>query len=83
MGMFHKYSTNIYLPGVNALWKDFMLYLVKLKLNYNQSITLFRQKQIFISTRHKNLQKQIDEEFFRKYYVKYRKYVVQMIKFEF
>ena len=35
------------LNASNALWKDLMLYWLKLILNSNQGLSLFRQKQIF------------------------------------
>ena len=48
----------------DALWKDLMLYQLKFILNSDQSLALFRQKQIFRTTGHKNLQKQNNENFF-------------------
>ena len=50
----------------NALWKDLMLYWwnINLILNSNQVLALFRQKQILRYNRHKNLQKQNNEDFF-------------------
>ena len=42
----------------HAFWKDLMLYWLKLILNSNKGLVLFRQTQILKSTRHKNLQKQ-------------------------
>ena len=41
-----------------------MQYQLNLILNYNQSLALFRQKQILRSNRHKHLQKQSNEDFF-------------------
>ena len=43
-----------------------MLYRFNLILDSNQSLTLFRQKQIFRSNRHKNSQKQDNEDSFFK-----------------
>ena len=43
------------LNSTNALWKDLMLYRLK--------IALFRQKQILRYNGHKNLQKQNNEDF--------------------
>ena len=44
------------LNPTNASWKDLILYRLKLILNSNQGLALFRQKQFFISNRHKNVQ---------------------------
>ena len=54
------------LTPTNALWKDLMLYWlnIDLILNSNQGLALFRQKQILRYNRHKNLQKQNNEDFF-------------------
>ena len=52
------------LNPTNTLWKDFLLYRLNLILNTNQGLPLFRQKQILRSNRHKNLQKQSNEDFF-------------------
>ena len=41
-----------------------MLYRLNLILNSNQGLALFRQKQILRSNRHKNLQKQNNEDLF-------------------
>ena len=41
-----------------------MQYQLNLILNYNQSLALFRQKQILRSNSHKHLQKQSNEDFF-------------------
>ena len=43
--------------------KDLMLYRLNLKLNYEQVLSLFRQKQILRSYRHKNFQNQNNEDF--------------------
>ena len=48
----------------NALWKNLMLYLFNIILNYNQGLALFRQKQVLRSNSHKYLQKQNNEDFF-------------------
>ena len=48
----------------DALWKDLMLYRLNLNLKSNQSLALFRQNQILRSTRHSNLQKNNNENFF-------------------
>ena len=69
----HRYSLNslkitliqILLNPTNALWKDLILFRLNLILNTNQSIALFRQAHILRSTRHKNLQKQNNEDVFR------------------
>ena len=45
------------LNPTKALWRDFMLYWLNLIFNPNQGLALFRQTQIFRSTRHKNLRK--------------------------
>ena len=47
-----------------AVWEDLILYRLNLILNSNQGLALFRQTQIFRSTRHKNFQKQNNEDFF-------------------
>ena len=47
-----------------GLWKDLMLYWLNLILSSNQGVALFRQKQILKSNRHKNLQKQNNEDSF-------------------
>ena len=52
------------LNTTNALSKDLMLYPLNLILDSNQGLALFRQKQIFRSNRHRNLQKQNNENFF-------------------
>ena len=52
------------LNSTNVLWKDLMLYRLKLILNSDQGRTLFRQKWILRSTSHINLQKQNNEDFF-------------------
>ena len=52
--------------------KGIMLYWLNLKNNSNQRLCLFRQKQILRSSRHKNLQNQNNEVFFRKYNTIYR-----------
>ena len=52
------------LNTTNALSKDLMLYPLNLILDSNQGLALFRQKQIFRSNRHRNLQKQNNEDFF-------------------
>ena len=54
------------LNPTNELWKDLMLYRlsIDLILNFNQDLALFRQKQILRYNRHKNLQKQNNEDFF-------------------
>ena len=51
---------------LNALWKVLMLYLLNIdvKLNFKQVLPLFRQKQILRYNKHKNLQKQNNEDFF-------------------
>ena len=51
------------LNPTHAFWKDLMLYWLNLILNSNQGLVLFRQTQILRSTRHKNLQKQSNEDF--------------------
>ena len=48
----------------DALWKDLMLYRLNLNLKSNQGLALFRQNQILRSTRHCNLQKNNNEDFF-------------------
>ena len=48
----------------DALWKDLMLYRLNLNLKSNQGLALFRQNQIFRSTRHSNLQKDNNEDIF-------------------
>ena len=50
------------LNPTNSLWKDLKLYWlnVDLILNFNQSLALFRQKQILRYNRHKNLQKKTE-----------------------
>ena len=48
----------------NGFWKDIMLYWLNLIFNSNQGLVLFRQTQILRSTRHKNVQKPINEDFF-------------------
>ena len=48
----------------NAVSKDPILYSSNFFLNSNQGLALFRQKQIFRPNRHKNLQKQNNEDFF-------------------
>ena len=48
----------------NLLLKDLMLSQLKLNLNSNQVLALFRQKQILRSTSNKNLRKQNNEDFF-------------------
>ena len=55
------------LNSTNALWKSLILYELKLKLNSNEGLALFKQKQIIKSTRNKNLQSQNNENFFRKH----------------
>ena len=60
------------LNPTNALWKGLMLYWLNLKNNSNQGLCLFRQKQILRSSRHKKLQNQNNEVFFRKYNTIYR-----------
>ena len=54
------------LNPTNALWKDLMMYWlnIDLILNSNQSLALFRQKEILRYNWHKNLQKQNNEDFF-------------------
>ena len=52
------------LNPTNVLWKDLMLYQLKLILNSDQGLVLFRQKQILRCTSHNNLQKQNNEDFF-------------------
>ena len=53
------------LNPINALWKNLMLYhKLNLTLNYDQGLALFRQKQILMSTTHKHLQQQSNEDFF-------------------
>ena len=52
------------LNPTNALWKDLMLYRLNLILSSNQGLALLRQKQILRSNRHKNLQRQNNEDFF-------------------
>ena len=47
----------------NAVSKDPILYSSNFFLNSNQGLALFRQKQIFRPNRHKNLQKQNNEDF--------------------
>ena len=59
------------LNPTSALWKSLMLYRLNLKLNSNQSLGAFKQKQILRSTRHKNLQNQ-NKRLFRKYNAIYR-----------
>ena len=44
------------LNPTDALWKDLMLYRLKLILNSNQGLALFGQKQFLISNRHKHFQ---------------------------
>ena len=56
--------TQMLLNPTNALWIDLMLYQLNLILNSNQSLSLFRRKQIIRSNRHENLQKQNNEDFF-------------------
>ena len=55
------------LNSTNALWKSLILYELKLKLNSNEGLALFKQEQIIKSTRNKNLQSQNNENFFRKH----------------
>ena len=50
------------LNPTNALWKNLTLYQLNLVLNYNQSLALFKEKQILWSTSHKHLQKQKNED---------------------
>ena len=50
----------------NDLWKSVTLYLLNLKLNSDQGLALFRQKQIVRSIRHKNLENKNNEAVFRK-----------------
>ena len=52
------------LNATNSLWNNPTLYQLDLILSFNQGLFLFRQKQIFRSNRHKNLQKQNNEDFF-------------------
>ena len=52
------------LNPTNVLWKDLMLCRLKLILNSDQGLALFRQKQILRCTSHNNLQKQNNEDFF-------------------
>ena len=52
------------LNPTNALCKDLMLYRLNLILNSNRWLALFRQIQILRSSRHKNVQKQNNEDFF-------------------
>ena len=53
----------------NAVSKDPILYSSNFFLNSNQGLALFRQKQIFRPNRHKNLQKQNNEDFFMLGYI--------------
>ena len=55
-----------------ALWNVLMLYWLNLKNNSNQFLCLFRQKKILRSSTLKNMQKQNNEAFFRKYSTIYR-----------
>ena len=48
----------------NALWKNLMLYLFNVILNYKQGLAFFRQKQVLRFNSHKYLQKQNNEDFF-------------------
>ena len=76
----HRYQIKLFRTSMNlkiikphhALWKGLMLYWLNLKNNSNQGLCLFRQKQILRSSRHKNLQNQNNEVFFRKYNTIYR-----------
>ena len=54
------------LNPTNARWKGLMLSWLKLILNSDQGVVLSRQKQILtgLSTSHKNLNKQNNEDFF-------------------
>ena len=51
------------LNPTNVFSKDLMLYRLNLILNSKRDLVLFRQTQIFRSTKHKNLQKLISEIF--------------------
>ena len=55
------------LNPTNVLWKGLMLHWLNLKNNSNQGLSLFRQKQMLRSSRHKSLQNQSNEDFFRKH----------------
>ena len=48
----------------NAPWKNLILYQLDLELNPNQGLALFRKTQMLRPIRHKNLQKQNNEDFF-------------------
>ena len=50
------------LNSIAALWKHIRLFWLKLILNSNQGLTLFRQKQVLRSTSHKSLQKRNNED---------------------
>ena len=60
------------LNPTNVLWKGLMLHWLNLKNNSNQGLSLFRQKQMLRSSRHKSLQNQSNEDFFRKHNTIYR-----------
>ena len=55
------------LNPINVFWECLMLYWLNLKLTSNQDLSLLRQKQILQSSRHKNLENQNNEDFFRNY----------------
>ena len=61
------------LNPTNALWKGLMRCQFNLKLNSNQGLFLFIQKQRLRSSRQINLEKQNNEDFFRKNKAIYRK----------
>ena len=61
------------LNPTNALWKGLMRCQFNLKLNSNQGLFLFIQKQTLRSSRQINLEKQNNEDFFRKNKAIYRK----------
>ena len=75
------------LKPTNALRKGPMMYRLNLKLNSNQGLALFRENLILRFTRHKFLQNQNNEDFFRKYNAIYRTicntdYKTQSLKYE-
>ena len=61
--MKRKWIQNLPNP-TNALWKNVMLYWLKLILNSDQDLAFSWQKHSYRSTSHKNLQNQNNENFF-------------------
>ena len=71
LGILDRHTIKLYIKKngllvnpTNVLWKCLVLYWLKLILNSDQGLSLFRQKQIRKSTNRKNLQKQNNEDFF-------------------